>query len=230
MISKALFRFGFVFLACSIACIKGNNTQAQPSWGVRVGLNAVSIMNYKVYQDNEILSNTSYDNKNGYLIAGFARFKINRIFLQPEFAWNEYRRTCSFAFPIENSNSHYPPIHLDIGSKVINTNFLVGYNMVHDYPFLFGVYAGSSFFGTYRTDFSMESETSFSNTKLYLNYSSILGFSINIYQIYFDLRYELSLPNSNLNLRDIPIFTEKYQDANIKKMEAILSFSFGVMF
>jgi len=233
MVNNAMFRFGFVFLIFFIVYIEESRAQAQSSkmnWGIRVGMNAVSIMSYKAYQADEFLSNSSYTNKNGYLITGFARFNIRRIFLQPEVAWNEYRRICSFSLPIENSDNYYPSVDLDIDSKTINTNFLVGYNIVQDYPFLFGFFVGSSFIGTCKTNYSMESEKSFSKIGLSLNYSGFLGFSINISRIYFDLRYEMSLPDANLILSDIHDFPENYQNVKIKKRESILSFSCGVMF
>ena len=233
MINKALFRFGFVFLLLLIACITECFSQIKlpkGNWGVRLGLNALSITSYEVHKDGEILPNSSYTNKNGYLITTFARFNINKIFLQPELAWNEYNRICSFSLPYENNDSHYPPSNLEIITKAVNTNFLVGYNIVHDYPFLFGIYAGSAIIGTYRTDYSTEQEESFIKTDLDLNLSGILGFSINISKIYFDLRYETSLPNANLNLKGISNFPERYQNVKINKTESILSFSCGVMF
>jgi hypothetical protein len=229
MVNKALFRFGFVFFICII----GNNVQAQSprrNWGMRVGLNAVSITSYKACQAGEVLENSSFTNKNGYFLTAFARFNINRIFLQPELAWNDYQRSCSFSFPNENNNGYYPSSELNIDSKAANANFLVGYNIVHDYPFLLGVFVGSSLIGTYRTNYSMDSGESFSRTDWLLNYSGILGFSINISRIYFDLRYEVSLPNANLDVNEISNFPDYYQSLTIKKTESILSFSFGVMF
>jgi len=235
MINKNLFRWIFVFLFFIISCITENNMQAQAlsikwDWGVRVGLNATSITSYKAYQAGEILTNSSYTNKNGYLITGFARYNFNKMFLQPEISWNEYNRTCSFSLPIENSANYYPAVNLNINTKTVNPNFLVGYYIVKDYPFLFGAFAGVSVIGTYHTNYSMEWEQSFFKNGLSLNYSGILGFSINISKIYFDLRYEMTLPDGRLNLKEIPDFTEQYQDISLKKTEAILSFSFGVMF
>ena len=232
MINKTLFRFGFIFLALLLACILKTSAQAQSSkmnWGVRFGLNATSVMSYEVYQADEILTNTSYSNKNGYLVNTFARFNMKRIFLQPELGWNHYRRTCSFSFPVEETASYRPTTDLNINSKALNANFLVGYNIVGDYPYLLGFFAGTSFIGTYRTDFSMEWEKSLSKTDLFINYSGILGFSINISKIYFDLRYEMCLPNENLNLKDIPDFPDNYHNIKIKKTESFLSFSFGIM-
>lgn len=229
---KALSCFRFILIILSMICI--SNIQAQNparNWGVRLGLNAVSTKNYEAHYLNEILKNSSYTNKNGYLITGFTRFNINRIFLQPELAWNEYRRSNSFSIPTEEGDNYNPPVNLNISSKVINTNFLVGYNIVQDYPFLFGVFFGSSFTGTYRTDYSIESyEKSYIRTGLFLNYTGILGLSIIISRIYFDLRYEMFLPDANVNLKEIPDFPESYRNISLKKTEAILSFSFGVMF
>jgi len=233
MLNKTSFRFGIVFFVFFIGIISENNIQAQfhgKNWGVRVGLNSISITNYKAYQAGEILTNSSYINKNGYLLGGFVRFNLNRIFLQPEITWNEYRRTCSFSLPIENSDNYYPPINLDINSKAVNTGLLVGYNIVHNYPYLLGVYIGSNFIGTYRTNYSSERENSFSQADWSLNYSGLLGFSINISRIYFDLRYEMSLPNADQDLTGIPDSPDNYHNVKIKKTEAVLSFSFGVMF
>jgi len=232
MLNKALLRFGIVFCICLIGIMADTNVFAQSpkkNWGIRLGLNAVSITSYKAYQADETLANSSYTNKNGYLLAGFTRFNMNRVFLQPEIAWNEYRRTCSFSLPIDNSNYSYPPINLDIDSKAVNTGLLAGYNIVYDYPFLFGIYAGTSVIGTYRTNYSMEMEKTSPKTDWSLNCSGILGFSINISRIYFDLRYEMCLPHT-VDLNRISDFPTGYQDVKIKKAETILSFSFGVMF
>jgi len=231
MQNKTLFRFGFIFFIWLIACINECNAQIKlpvGNWGIRLGLNAVSITSYEVYKNDEILPSSSI-NKNGYLVTTFARFNKNRIFLQPELAWNEYNRTCSFSLPHEDSNSYYHPTDLNINSKAVNANFLVGYNIVHDNPFLFGIYAGSALIGTYRTDYSIGMEEPFINRVLSLNFTGILGFSINISKIYFDLRLETSLPNANLKLNGIPDFPERYQDVRIKKTESILSFSCGIM-
>jgi len=231
MVNRPLFRFGFPLSIFLFAFISNSEAQAPVrNWGIRIGLNAVSITSYKAYQGDDILSNSSYTNKNGYLITGFARFNINRVFLQPEIAWNEYRRTCSFSLPVENTDNYYSSADLNIDSKAFNTDFLVGYNIVRDYPFLFGVYVGTNFIGTYRVNYSMKSEQAFSKNDWSLNYSGILGFSINISRIYFDLRYEMCLPNSDIFLSEIPNFAEYYQNVKIKRTESILSFSCGVMF
>jgi len=222
-----------VFLFLLLIFMTGKNVTAQNqrmNWGVRLGLNAVSITSYEAFNVDQILENSSYTNKNGFLITGFARFNMNRMFLQPELGWSNYRRSCLFSIPVEESNTSSLPVNLNIDSKVVKSIFLAGYNIVHDYPFLLGFFAGSSLSGIYHTGYSMESDNSFSEKDLSFNYSGIIGFSINISRIYFDLRYEMGFPNANLNMRDIPGFPEYYHNVRIKKREEILSFSFGVMF
>jgi hypothetical protein len=223
----------FFFLICIVGCLAANNMQAQSpyfNWGVRLGLNATSITDYEVLQANNIPVNGSYINKNGYLLTVFTRFNVKRVFMQPELGWNMYRRTCLFSLPIEGSDSNYPPVNLNIHSKALNANFLTGYNIVSDYPFFFSVFAGISFIGTYQTDFLIEPEQSFPKSDLFMNYTGILGLSINIARVYFDLRYEMGIPDADLNLAHIPGFPERFQNVTIKKREAILSFSFGIMF
>ena len=232
MLNKTLFRLGFIFFIWLIACITECNAQMKlplGNLGVRFGLNAISITSYEAYKADEILPNSSYTNKNGYLTAVFARFNLDRIFLQPELAWNEYNRTCSFSLPLENSNSYHQPSDLNINSKSINTNFLVGYNIIRDHPFSFGLYIGSAFIGTYQANYSIGTDELYNKSDLSLNYTGILGVSINIHKIYFDLRFETSLPNANLNLSGIPDFPERFHDVRIKKTESILSFSCGIM-
>jgi hypothetical protein len=234
MANKTLYTIGFVFLFWQFLCTMECDAQTKSrnlNWGVRLGLNAISIKSYNASSADEILPNSSFVNKNGYLITVFARYNLNRFFLQPELSWNEYNRTCSFPLPFENNEGYSQPFDLDIKSKVINTNFLAGYNIVYDNTFLFGIYTGFSLNGTYRNYYStkLEPDESFVNKEFSLNFTGILGLSINISKIYFDLRYEMGLPE-NLSLKEIPDFPERFQNVKLKLTESILSFSCGIMF
>ena len=226
------FRFVLIFILLLLFSVKVCNAQTKlpkSNWGIRFGLNAISIKSYEAFKAGDILPNSSYTNKNGYLISTFARINKDRFFFQPELAWNEYNRVCSFSLPIDNSEGYYQPSDLSIKSKALNTNFIIGHNLINDYPFLFGVYGGTSFAGTYKSNYLLEHpDDSFPKTGLSLNLSGILGISINISKIYFDLRYEMCLPN-NIDLKGKSDFPERYNEVKIKKTESILSFSFGVM-
>jgi len=231
--NTVLFYTKLISFLLLISCLTVNNAYTQTNvmnWGIRLGLNAVSVANFEAIHSDEVLPNLSYTNKNGYFVNTFARFNMNRLFLQPELEWNSYYRSFAFSLPMPAGNSYYPPVNLYVDSKAINTSFLVGYNIVSNMPFLFGIYGGTSLKGIYRTDFSTDNEQSFPKTDLLLNNSGIIGISINISKIYFDLRYELNLPENNLYLKEIPDFPENFHEVMIKKTEAILSFSFGIMF
>jgi len=231
MLNKKLLRSGLVIIIMLIAFTNECDAQIKlpiGNWGVRIGLNATSIMNYDANNNLGALPNSTYTNKNGFLVATFARCNFKNIFLQPEIAWNRYNRACSFSIPIENSDIYYQASNLNIESRSVNTNFLIGYNIIKDSPYLFGVYIGPALIGTYQTKYSIDKEL-YTKKNISLNYAGIFGFAINISKIYFDLRYELSLPNSNLNVNGIPNIPEKFHDVRIKKTESILSFSCGMM-
>ena len=234
MVNKTLYLFGFFFLFWQVFCVEKSNAQIKIpnwNWGVRLGLNAVSVKSYEASIYNEILPNSSHINKNGYLVTAFTRFNMKRIFLQPELVWNEYNRTCSFSLPFENNEGYSYPSDLNINSSSINANFLAGYNIVYDYPFLFGIFTGVALAGTYQNKYSLEFEPKelYIKKDLLFNITGIIGISINISKIYFDLRYEMGLPK-DLILREIPDFPERYHNVKINKTESILSFSCGVMF
>ena len=234
MVHKTIYLFGFIFLFWQILYITECNAQIKSpnrNFGIRLGLNAVSIKSYEAFTANEVLPNSSYINKNGYMITTFVRFNMKRIFLQPEIEWNECNRTYSFSLPSENNEGYSQPADLNINSSALNANFLAGYNIVYDYPFLFGIYTGVAFVGNYKNNYSLEFEPNelYIKKDFVLNFTGVLGISINISKIYFDLRYEMGLPN-DLILREIPNFPEKYQNVKIRRTESILSFSCGVMF
>ena len=232
MRNKRLSYCGFLFPILLIFLMTGNHVQAQSkriNWGFKLGLNALSTTSYEAYSGEEILPNSSYVNKNGYLINAFVRFNLQSIFLQPEIAWNNYRRECSFALPAENTNGYLPATSFDLNSKAVNVNFLVGYNIVDDRPYLLGFFIGTSFIGTYKTNYSSNIDH-FSNDKLRLNYAGILGFYINISNIHFDFRYEFNRPNTNLDFGEVSGSPYSYRSIVLEKNENILSFSCGLMF
>lgn len=201
------------------------------NWGFRAGLNTLSTTSYETEYDGEPVPNDSYINKNGYLVNAFVRFNIKQSFLQPELAWNYYRQGVSFTLPVPNSENEFSsPIYADIASSVIRGNFLVGYNIVNNYPFLFSAYLGSSFSAKYNTKYSIRLSDDFEDKEFYLRSSGIAGFSIVIAKIYFDLRYEINLPDTDLDFYDISGFPDNYKGLKLKKNENIISFSCGLLF
>jgi hypothetical protein len=205
--------------------------KARVNFGIKAGVNALSTNYYDPYFGENSLSNGSFTNKNGYLVSAFMRINYDRVFLQPELTWNYYLQECFFSLPIEDTeNEYYPETKLDIDSRSLNANILFGYNIIKSNPFLFNFYIGTSFKGIYSRDYDTNFGRKFSENEVLLNYTGIVGLSLNISKLHFDMRYELNQSNTNLDLSKIPDFPEKFHGVTLKKNENILSFSCGIMF
>jgi hypothetical protein len=206
--------------------------QKKFNWGIKLGLNAVAVTNYETYNDGQLIANDSYTNKNGYTITSFSKFNVNnRIFMQPEVAWNYTRMGISFILPSENEeNIPIFPTHMNIKSQSARGNFLTGYNVVNNGPFTFSAFVGAGFSGIYKTKYITNASEEFSDNTLQIKILGIAGFSIIISRIYFDFRYEINQPNTNLDFSHISGFPEKYKGIDIKKNENILNFSCGFVF
>jgi hypothetical protein len=205
--------------------------QKKFNWGIKAGVNALSTTHYETFYNGIAIPNDSYTNKNGYLISGFTRFNMKRLFLQPEIAWNYYRMGISFSLPTENGENVYAPsTYMDIHSKSIRGNFMTGYHIVNNEPFVFSAFVGSGFTGIYDTHYITNTDDDYSSKDFHLKILGFAGFSIIISNIYFDVRYEINQPNSNLNFNDISGFPKKYRGVELKKNENILNFSCGLIF
>ena len=230
----------FILLLIVILSMKETQSYAQQeqeyykspvNWGVKVGLNALSTTVYEIYYNDIEVPNGSYTNKNGYMVSAFLRINLDHFFMQPEASWNYYRQECSFTKPIEGTeNSYYPATSLKINSSSANINILAGYHIVKNGPYIFNFYAGASVKSVYQTDFTTRTDYHYTSKDMQYNITGILGFSMNIAKLHFDVRYELSQSDTNLELSKIPDFPEDYHGLLIKKNENILSFSCGVMF
>jgi hypothetical protein len=199
------------------------------NYGFKVGLNALSTIKYKTYYTGESTSG-SYTNKNGYLIGAFFRINYDHLFMQPEAIWNYHRQKCGFMLPNPNNNELNMSKALDINMDAVNTNLLLGYNIIKKKPYLCDVYAGASLKWTYKIKYEISEEHNYSGKSDFFCYAGIIGFSVNISKLYFDFRYEINQPNTNLDFSNIPDILESYRGVFLEKNENILSFSFGVMF
>lgn len=211
----------------------GNQLFAQSerlNYGFKVGLNALSPTKYKTYYAGEPVSG-SYTNQNGYLAGVFFRVNYSHVFLQPEAVWNFHRQKCGFMLlPDPHDQDTYLPKSLDINMDAVNTNLMVGYNMINDKPYLCNIYLGASLKWTYRIKYEIADDHSYSGKSDFSRYAGVIGFSVTISKLYFDFRYEINRPDTNLDFSKIPDIPEQYQSVFLEKNENILSFSCGVMF
>jgi hypothetical protein len=201
------------------------------NYGFKVGLNALSTIKYDTYYagDKDTTSGSFYTDKTGFLISAFFRVNYSHLFLQPEVAWNYHQQTCGFMVPKSNADTYLSKA-LDINMDAVNTNLLLGYSIIKNKPFLFDAYIGASLKWTYKIKYEINEEHKYSGKSDFFCYAGVIGFSAGISKLYFDFRYELNQPNTNLDFRNIPDIPEVYQAVFLEKNENILSFSVGMMF
>jgi hypothetical protein len=226
-------KYGWIFVLTGIVLLvtpeKIYAQQKNFNWGVRVGLNALTTMQYETYYRDELLPGGSYSNRNGYLINTFVRFNIKRLFLQPELEWNLYRQGLTFVLP-DDAGNYSQNVVLNARSKALNGNFLTGYHIIDNGSSVFSAYIGTSFAGVYRRKYKTGLDHEYSDKRFHLKHLGIIGFSISVSKVYFDLRYVINQPDTNLKFSDIPDFPDIYKTIELRKNENVLSFSFGLMF
>lgn len=197
--------------------------------GLKVGLNAMSLSHYRAYQGEVELDNLSWKNKSGFNCNLFFRINLDRLFMQPEAEWSLYEQELSYSLPEEND---YSPTLLSIKTQVAKVNVLVGYNMIKTGPFLLNFVIGPSFRDQFIShyDRTVVVNSGLQNKKSYYSTNGITGITINIAKVHFDVRYEVSLFNSNISFDEIRDRPESLAGISIHKKENILSFSCGWMF
>ncbi|MDR2691526.1 MAG: PorT family protein [Dysgonamonadaceae bacterium] len=210
----------------------GNQSFAQSellNYGFKVGMNALSPTQYQTYYAGDSTAG-SYINKNGYLAGAFFRINYNRVFLQPEVIWNFHRQQCGFMLPDTNAENIYLPKTLNINMDAVNTNLLAGYSMIKNKPYLCDIYLGASLKWTYKIKYEITEEHDYSAKSNFSCYAGVIGFSVSISKLYFDFRYEINQPNTNLDFSKILGISDPYQSVFLEKNENILSFSCGIIF
>jgi hypothetical protein len=197
--------------------------------GLKAGLNALSLSHYKAYQGEVELSNLSWKNKSGFDFNIFFRINLDRFFMQPEVEWSMYEQEISYSLPAGND---YSSTHLSIKTQVAKVNVLVGYNMTKTGPFLLNFVIGPSFRDNFNShyDNAIWLNSGLQNKKPCYSTNGIMGVTINIAKVHFDVRYEVSIFNSNISFDEIHDRPESLAGITIHKKENILSFSCGWMF
>jgi hypothetical protein len=207
--------------------------QANPvfNYGLGVGITALSTNFYEVYNGASALTNKSYKNKVGYNLNIFAKINLGRFFMQSEIAGNSYEHDLFFDLTDAN-NTYSNLINLSAKSYSANSNILLGYNIVKNNPFILNISAGPSFKYIYKINYQVNNQEYIVKNPQYIHYkySGIVGFTIVISKLYFNIRYELNLPDTDIHLDEIPEIPELLQNIYIHKNENILSFSLGFSF
>jgi hypothetical protein len=199
------------------------------NYGFKAGLNALSPTKYQPYCTGDPTSG-SYTNKNGYSAGTFFRINYSHVFLQPETIWNFHQQKCSFMLPDPNNEGAFFPKSVDINMYAVNTNLLTGYSIIKNKPYLCDIYLGAALKWIYKMKYEITEEHNYSGKSDFFCYAGVIGFSVNISKFYFDFRYEINQPDTDLDFNQIPGIPQTYQGVFLEKNENILSFSCGVMF
>jgi hypothetical protein len=199
------------------------------NWGFKVGLSANAVRHLWGVQGEEELDDVSFQNKTGATVTGFFRINFDRFFIQPEIGWSTVNKDILFSFPSEETYSQL--FELSFRSQTLNANGLIGYNITKTGPFVFNVYTGTSLHYKYDTRYTtLPSRSEHYDFNSVYNAFGVFGFSMNISNVHFDIRYALSMFPTNMNFNDIADKPDWLDGVILYKSENLLSFSFGVMF
>lgn len=199
------------------------------NWGFRLGLNASNTVDFETFYDGQLTENESLTGKVGLNAVVFTRINLDDFILQPELSWNTCRQQMSFyTSPADTPEALKETLNLSRYSG--NLSVLAGYNIIHNGPYIFSVMAGASFRYNYKSKFDFQSQGDFSTNQPDYNYLGILAVSAIIDKVYFDFRYELNLPNSDISFNKLSEASENLNPISIRKKENIISFSCGLLF
>ena len=194
------------------------------NWGIKTGLESLSMTHYNVFSNETELSNAAYKNQSGFYINTFFRVNLKRVFLQPGVEWSRYDQDFSFDLLSEEN------VNISTRSQNTNINALIGYNIVKNGPFLLNLLAGPSFCFNYKNKYDLSPEISLLERKSHTYTYGIIGFSINIARIHFDIRYKLNVFDTDIHFDEMPDRPEMLDGIVIRKNANVLGFACGVLF
>lgn len=218
-----------LFPLCAYTQTSQNKTNDVINLGFRLGYNALSTANYEVYSGDTKLINDSYTNRTGYSLSGFLRINLDRFFLQPEIGWNVYKQTFSFSLPLDIENNWTAPYQLSKSTQAVAMNILVGYNLTKNDPFSFNLFIGPALKYNYYSKYESDNLV-FKDFNTHYNTYGTMGFSFAISSFYADVRYEISIIDTDIDFGEISEAPEHFAPLLLRKNENILSFACGMFF
>ena len=215
---------------CSVQAQRKSSllTSKTVNWGLKAGVNALSSSYFDVYQGETIIDDVSYVNKIGFTGGVFFRVNLSNFFMQPEAIYSYSKEKYSFEQP-STDFSNYLKSTIGAYHYSLLVPVLAGYNVIKQDRYLFSVYLGPSFQYHYKTSFDQMSSNFIDETSQY-SINGTIGISFSISHIFFDFRYLINRPNTNVYFNDIADSPEYLKNVSIKKNENMLSFSCGLMF
>jgi hypothetical protein len=240
----------YLFLVCVFLCAmllssgsvhgqKVNRNLKPYNFGFKLGFNNLSSIRFDAYSGGTLL-NSSQINKTGYTAGAFFRINLDKVFMQPEFEWSGYKHHFSFTFPNQTEN-----VNLNSSASIRETmqtlgiNIIVGYCIIQSVPFRFDVFIGPSLKYRYSTKYEYEGSISgdannirrhFYDNSTHLHPYGLVGFSFSVTQFYVDIRYGISIKDTDINFNEISNSIEQLNGVELRKNENSLNFSVGIFF
>lgn len=197
--------------------------------GFKIGLNALSSTNFEAFLGDIPLTNSYQANKSGYGLNGFFRINLDHFFMQPEVEWNLYKQKYFFSLPSIGDDENEVNYSIKHRFQSGGINILVGYNIIKNGPYVFNAYIGPSFKYTYSSKYESPDNV-FYNYNAKYNSFGIAGLSFSILKFFVDIRYEISITNTDIDFNEISNTPGIIKNLVFEKNENKLNFSCGVFF
>lgn len=174
----------------------------------------------------------------GYFGTIFTRFNIKRHYIQTEVSYTVNKGEIRFEKWGKEADILSPTFSKAITEiHSIDIPILYGYNTIKEKNYGLSIFAGPKL----RIHLNPESNTSFNNFTIdglvedldKLSPLMVAGASVNIYNVFFDFRYEHGLSNISKNIygtKNERFFADSKDKIRINRWYSAISFSLGLMF
>ena len=208
------------------------------SIGVKAGFNASLSSTKHLYIGGTKLEDITQNNKVGYTIAVFTRFNFkSHHYLQPELSFDITKSSQTINHSAENNDAIADNALIKTSIQSLNLPVLYGYKFIDKglYGMSFVVGPQVAWFipkkskNTYEGFYQQHIKEEFKQ----INFSAVVGLSVNVSNIYFDMRYAIGLhPITQSITYDKNATPEPYntESLRIKRSRNILSFAIGAIF
>lgn len=208
------------------------------NFGIKGGFTSTNFIVDNVEVGNYSIEKVQNNYRIGYFGTLFTRFNIKRHYIQPEISYTINKGEIRFekwGKEAEILNPTFSKATTEVHS--IDIPILYGYNTIKERHYGLSVFAGPKI----RIHLNPESNTKFNNFTIEglvedldkFSPLMVAGASVNIYNVFFDFRYEHGLSNISKNIYSTKneIFSAKSNNKiRINRWYSAINFSLGLMF
>lgn len=205
------------------------------SYGIKGGFNSSMFLIDRFVVNGATVQEIENNYRLGYNLSAFARFNINRHFIQlgPEIS------IINSEIKFDKKASQHPDVVPDYASiisniKSINVPLVYGYNIVDESPYSLSIFTGPVFKYIWRNksniDFVNFSPLNIQEALSPFALNLTVGLSVKISYIFFDFAYEIGLNNISKEIKAYNLGSQVNGDFNFDRRNNTLSFSFGCSF